>query len=141
MASVAELVPVVGVSAACEAIGVARASFYRQARTRVPRGNPVVGVAEPGGERSTSALPAPSLRHEGAVGERGEQIVPHQATDQSLGEPPPATNRTGTVLAHSHPRALSAAEQQAVRDVLHSDRFQDAAPAAVYATLLDAGTY
>ena len=30
MASVSELVPVVGVTAACEAIGVARASFYRQ---------------------------------------------------------------------------------------------------------------
>jgi putative transposase len=33
------------------------------------------------------------------------------------------------------------AEQQAVRDALHSERFQDAAPAAVYATLLDEGTY
>jgi putative transposase len=141
MASVAELVPVVGVIAACEAIGVARASFYRQARTRVPGGTPVTGVSEPGAEPSTSARSAPSLRYEGAVGERSEQSVPHQVTAQGVGELSPATNRTGTVLARIHPRALSVVEQQVVRDVLHSDRFQDAAPAAVYATLLDEGTY
>jgi putative transposase len=39
------------------------------------------------------------------------------------------------------PRALSVIEQQEVLDVLHSDRFVDRAPAAVYATLLDEGTY
>jgi putative transposase len=141
MVSVAELIPVVGVTAACEAIGVARASFYRQASSRVPGGHPVIGVPDPRAELITEALPGPSLRHEGAVGERSEQIVPPAGTDQGLGEPPPATNRVGTVLARVHPRALSMAEQQAVRDVLHSARFQDAAPAAVYATLLDEGTY
>lgn len=41
----------------------------------------------------------------------------------------------------AHPRALSAAERQAVADVLHSERFMDMAPAEVYATLLDEGTY
>lgn len=35
------------------------------------------------------------------------------------------------------PRALSAAEKVAVRQVLHSDRFVDSAPRQVYATLLD----
>jgi putative transposase len=39
------------------------------------------------------------------------------------------------------PRALNEPERQAVLDVLHSARFRDAAPAAVYATLLDEGTY
>ena len=39
------------------------------------------------------------------------------------------------------PRALSAAERQAILDILHSERFQDQSPAAVYATLLDEGTY
>jgi putative transposase len=39
------------------------------------------------------------------------------------------------------PRALSEAEQAAVLDVLHSERFVDAAPETVYATLLDEGTY
>ena len=38
-------------------------------------------------------------------------------------------------------RALSLDEQALVRDVLNSDRFQDAAPRQVYATLLDEGTY
>lgn len=39
------------------------------------------------------------------------------------------------------PRALSLAEREAVRAVLESERFQDAAPREVYATLLDEGTY
>jgi len=57
MASVAELVPVVGVIAACEAVGVARATFYRHERRHVGR---------------SSAQPAPSPRDEGAAGERSE---------------------------------------------------------------------
>jgi putative transposase len=39
------------------------------------------------------------------------------------------------------PRALSAAERQAILDTLHSDRFADMAPAEVWATLLDEGVY
>ncbi len=39
------------------------------------------------------------------------------------------------------PRALGAAERQAVLDGLHSARFRDAAPAEVYATLLEEGRY
>jgi putative transposase len=41
----------------------------------------------------------------------------------------------------SQPRALSDAEQEAIRDVLHSDRFVDLSPAEVWATLLDEGIY
>lgn len=39
------------------------------------------------------------------------------------------------------PRALAESERQQVLEVLHSPRFVDAAPAQVYATLLDEGTY
>ena len=39
------------------------------------------------------------------------------------------------------PRALAAAERQAILGVLHSGRFADLAPAEVWATLLDEGTY
>jgi putative transposase len=39
------------------------------------------------------------------------------------------------------PRTLSEPERSAVLDELHAPRFLDAAPAAVYATLLDEGTY
>jgi putative transposase len=110
MASVTELVPDVGVTAACEAVGVARASFYREA----------------GRHRALSApLPPPSPRHEGAAGERSELSVPGASA----------------TVDRAHPRALSVAERAAVLDVLHAPRFQDAAPAAVYATLRDEGTY
>lgn len=39
------------------------------------------------------------------------------------------------------PRELSAEESAAVLSILHEDRFIDLAPAEVYATLLDEGTY
>jgi putative transposase len=39
------------------------------------------------------------------------------------------------------PRALSAAERQQVLEVLHAERFVDQAPASVWATLLDEGSY
>jgi len=39
------------------------------------------------------------------------------------------------------PRALPLGERQAVLETLHSERFVDQAPAQVYATLLDEGTY
>ena len=110
MASVIELVPVVGVARACEAVGVARASFYRQPGRQ---GGPLA-------DRS-----GPSPRHEGAAGERSELSVPGASA----------------TVERAHPRALSVAERAAVLDVLHAPRFQDAAPAAVYATLLDEGTY
>ena len=41
----------------------------------------------------------------------------------------------------SPPRTLSSEERQAVLATLHTDRFVDQAPAAVYATLLDEGRY
>jgi len=52
---------------------------------------------------------------------------------------PPGPPQAKTV--RYHPRALSQQERDAVLAVLHSDRFVDMAPAAVYATLLDEGRY
>jgi putative transposase len=109
MASVTDLVPVVGVTVACEVVGVARASYYRHERGQA------AGSGDP---------PAPSLRDEGAAGERSAQILV-----------------VPSALPRVHPRALSATEQAAVLEVLHSSRFQDAAPATVYATLLDERIY
>jgi len=82
--AVATLAPLTGTAAACQALGAARASYYR-ARTPTP-------PAEP------TPRPAPT-------------------------------------------RALEEPERQAVLAVLHSQRFCDVAPAEVYATLLDEGTY
>ncbi|MCZ7662720.1 MAG: hypothetical protein M5U22_07195 [Thermoleophilia bacterium] len=49
-------------------------------------------------------------------------------------EKPPASRPTAA-------RALSPGERAAVLDCLHSERFCDASPAAVFATLLDEGRY
>ena len=94
--AVDELVPLVGKKAACEAVGLARASYYR---------------ANPAGGRSESAAEAAP-----------EPVQP--------GKPAP----------QAQPRALSQAERATVLEVLHCERFVDAAPATVYATLLDEGT-
>ena len=56
--------------------------------------------------------------------------------------PPPETAGADPAPRNGRqPRALSAQEQQAILDVLHSDRFVDMSPAEVWATLLDEGVY
>ncbi len=92
MDAVLSLAPQVGTRNACTALGVARATFYRQ--------RPVFGPAPQPAE-----VPAP---------------------------PPPRT---------APPRALSEQERNRVLAVLHEERFQDRAPAAIHATLLDQGQY
>ncbi len=47
----------------------------------------------------------------------------------------------GPHRARVSPRALAPVERQGVLDVFHEDRFVDQAPAEVFATLLDEGTY
>lgn len=126
MASVTELAPVVGVLDACDVLGVARASYYRHTRRRH---EPVV------------PLPSPSPRHEGAAGERSELSG---AGPTGVGPAPTLVAPTfgaSTTPTRVYPRALGADERATVLEVLHSPRFQDAAPAAIYATLLDEGTY
>jgi putative transposase len=49
--------------------------------------------------------------------------------------------REAPVERPAPPRALTDGERQAVLTVLHSERFVDVAPKAVYATLLDEGRY
>ena len=90
MNAVVELSSTIGVASACDALGVARASFYR----RRPLYGPLL----------EEAIPIPAAR------------------------PVP-------------PRALSSVEREGVLTVLNSERFQDCAPAAIHASLLDDGQY
>ena len=80
-----KLAPEVGTAAACRAMGVARATYYR-------------------------------CRN-------------------------PSRPKTGDRSKSRQPRSLDEAERRQVLDLLHSARFVDKAPASVYATLLDEGTY
>lgn len=82
MAAALQLSATVGVESACDALGVARATFYRRRSPSVPR----------------AARPIPA-------------------------------------------RALSSAERESVRAMLNCERFQDCAPGAIQATLLDEGQY
>jgi putative transposase len=85
--AVAQLVPLVGVRAACRATGRSQAEHYRRHRQSPP----------------PAAKPRPPRR--------------------------------------AQPRALSPAERASVRAVLNSPDFADAAPAAVYHSLLEEGSY
>jgi putative transposase len=53
----------------------------------------------------------------------------------------PAPPRPPRPTRRPQPRALSPAERRQVLEVLHAQRFWDAAPASIYATLLDEGVY
>jgi putative transposase len=100
--AVAELVPLVGAKAACQAVGVPRVSYYR-----------------------------------GRPSQRRDAVRRSEAESVPL-EPDRTESRRRT---QAQPRALSEAERAKVLEVLHCQRFADAAPATVYATLLDEGSY
>ena len=55
--------------------------------------------------------------------------------------PPPVRREPVPHAGRVQPRALAPAERQAILEVLHNERFADLAPAEVWATLLDEGTY
>jgi putative transposase len=58
--------------------------------------------------------------------------------DHRQSPPPPRAPRPAP---RPQPRALDAAKRQQVLGTLHDQRFWDQAPASVYATLLDEGSY
>jgi putative transposase len=88
MRGLGELIPVAGVKAACAALRVPRAWFYRKSA---------------------------------------------HASAPAVGSAP--------MVKRFVPRALTGTEREAVLACLHEERFQNCAPAAVYATLLDEGRY
>ena len=91
MDAVAALSATIGIEAACDALAVSRATFYRN-----------------------RPLPGPFA-------------IPESS-------PPP-------VVRASPARTLGTEERQRILAVLHEERFQDWAPAAIQATLLDEGNY
>ena len=91
MDAVAALSAAIGIEAACDALAVSRATFYRN-----------------------RPLPGPFA-------------IPESS-------PPP-------VVRASPARTLGTEERQRILAVLHEERFQDWAPAAIQATLLDEGNY
>ncbi len=95
----------------------------------------------------TDPLAAPDMESSGAVA----PILPEPPSVQDEASPtppavlpspvPPPTSTTAAPKPTLSHRALSALERAHVLAVLHEERFQDQAPAEVYATLLDEGRY
>ena len=71
---------------------------------------------------------------------RGPATADSSRTQSAAAEPVATTPPKALERSPSF-RALSPLEEQAVLDCVHSERFQDCAPAAIVATLLDDGVY
>jgi putative transposase len=137
-----KLEPVNAVGPLCDALGLSTATFYRRravaSRKRAAptqmllpiKLSPTRGLvsrAVPGQDDQTAT--APSL-----TAERGTDITPAR----NDAEPSAPVVTTGKQISH---RALSTAECSRVLAALNEDRFCNLAPAEVFATLLDEGTY
>ncbi len=72
---------------------------------------------------------------------RGGRGGAGQLVPAAPGQPGAAPPRDVPHRERPQPRALYPAERTAIVDVLHCPRFADLAPAEVWATLLDEGTY
>ena len=135
MQAIKDAAPSIKTATACRALGIPRASWYRhfQPDPESPEPlEPAQASARQRQEEQTAEVPT------------SEPVL----SEPVLSEPVPATEAestppTQTGAAPSLPslRSLSVAERQRVLSVLHSERFVDLAPAQVYATLLDEGTY
>ena len=86
-------------------------------------------------ESAIAAL-APTIGQAAACRAVGRSRATHHRRHRQSPEPPRPSRPP-----RPQPRALSPAERQGLLDVLHSERFCDMAPAEVWATLIDEGTY
>ena len=162
MAAATEIAPELGIAPTCEVLGLGRATFYRRrhprpddrivSRPQTPRALKIGERQEVldllHGERFMDKAPrevyatlldegaylcSPStmyrlLAQAGEIKERRNQLRHPRPDDRIVSRPQP-------------PRALKIEERQEALDTLHSERFIDQAPRAVYATLLDEGAY
>jgi putative transposase len=133
-AGVSTLAPVVGVAAACHALGMPRSTYYRSR----PRAAAV--PAEAAAPLELLPDPMPELL---VLANPASDLATKQLADPSpalLAETPPKQPAPMAVRSRSR-RALSEAERLAVREVLNSERFADCTPRTIYATLLDEDQY
>jgi putative transposase len=136
MSAVNELAPRVGVAAACQALGVSRACWYRH-RPR-PVEAPLACALLPEATPPSTPSWGPLTLAPGTGQTPAEVATPTMPAPLACVTPTP---EEPALPARTSPRALSTAERAAVLDVLHSERFLDQAPAEVYAALLDEGIY
>lgn len=154
MDAAVELAPAVGIIALCAALGLSRATFYRRRPGTRPT-TPPVSRSAPSPEELSDRSPVAVCGHgtEGATAPPLASVcaptVDAARNGDDLGAcpeavvlPPVDSSSQGTVpLKKKPPRALSDAERAQVLAILNQDRFCNLAPAQVYATLLDEGTY
>jgi len=122
-----------GIAALCIALGIARATLYRRRRTVAEAATSSTGEL---GDRSPVAVCGHGT--EGATAPP-QAPLSNQGVDAARKETPLAA--AAPTAKRSSPRALSQEERAQVLAVLNEDRFCNLAPAEIYATLLDEGTY
>lgn len=151
MDAAVKLAPAVGIVALCAALGLSRATFHRRRAVRTPL--PLMNTSAPdtlsdrspvavcgqGTEGATAPPPAPLWGTDADAARNGSDLVAAQAP---VATPQVEPSAEGTVPPRKRsPRALSEQERAQVIATLDQDRFCNLAPAEVYASLLDEGTY
>lgn len=145
------LAPAVGIVALCAALGLARATFHRRRAARGPVSPMSTSSSEPLSDRSpvavcghgaevASAPPSAPLggADPGAARNGGDLVAAQAPAVPPALAPAPAPTAAPPTRS---PRALSPQERAQVLATLNEERFCNLAPAEVYATLLDEGTY
>jgi len=154
MEAAVKMAPAVGIVALCAALGLSRATFYRhqssaaiatvaQAPSLVavdvaseePGGRSPVAVCGLGTEGATAPPTEPALAAEVDAARSGAEPPPVELA------PPVVTTAPATPAKKAPPRKLPDEQRAAVLAALNEDRFCNLAPAEVWATLLDEGTY
>lgn len=145
---------VVGIAAVCAALGLSRATFYRckhmATDSHAPSSQQLASQAPMlplSGRRDATA--SSGGVDEGATAPRTMADLPADAAAVRSGQAPcNVVSPTGAAMTKPSnsskpvsPRALSDTERTTILATLHEPRFVDLAPAEVYATLLDEGTY
>jgi putative transposase len=142
MVETLKLEPVGGISSICDALGLSTATFYRRravAARRRMRPAPMLLPIKPSspGDLVSRAVPGQDDQTATAPG-----LTADPSTDatpaRSEVEPLAIVVPKGKRISH---RALSTTECNLVLAALNEDRFCNLAPAEVFATLLDEGTY
>lgn len=142
--------PVAGIGAVCDALGLSTATFYRRraalALASLATSTAIEGKA-PGTDQLIEQSEAGGLLDVAVCGHAEQSATGPELTVDRTADSTPARSEVEPPGAPASkpkpisPRALSADERAQVMAALNEDRFCNLAPAEVFATLLDEGTY
>jgi len=151
MAAAVKMAPAVGIVALCTALGLSRATFYRHQRAAIAAAvdpTPALVTADAASDDLGGRCPVAVYGLETEEGPTEPALAAKVDAARSDAEPSPVESAAVVVTSapaaparKAPPRKLTDEQRAAVLGALHEERFCNLAPAEVWATLLDEGTY